>query len=69
MPASKVAYSDPCLLVFTPCCAYDIVFNKRFGLSLGFPSEDKESVCDAEDPGSVPGLGQSPGRSSGYPLQ
>ena len=57
VPASKVAYSDPRLLVFIPCCAYNIVFNIRFGQSLGFPSEDKESTCDAEDPGSVPGSG------------
>ena len=69
MPASQMANGDPCLLVFTPCCAYNIVFNIRFVLSLGFPSEDKESACDAEDPGSIPGSGRSPGRSNGYPLQ
>ena len=29
----------------------------------GFPgnSADKESACNAEDPGSIPGLGRSPG--------
>ena len=39
--------------------------------SLGFPgiSAGKESTCHAEDLGSVPGLGRSPGEEIGYPLQ
>ena len=38
---------------------------------LGFPgsSAGKESVCSAEDPGSVPGSGRSPGEGNSYPLQ
>ena len=38
---------------------------------LGFPgrSEGKESTCNAEDLGSIPGLGRSPGGGHGYPLQ
>ena len=38
---------------------------------LGFPggSAGKESVYDAGDLGSVPGLGRSPGEGKGYPLQ
>ena len=38
---------------------------------LGFPgsSAGKESTCDEEDPGSIPGLGSSPGKGIGYPLQ
>ena len=37
----------------------------------GFPgsSAGKESVCNAGDPGSIPGLGRSPGEGKGYPLQ
>ena len=37
----------------------------------GFPggSESKESACTAQDPGSIPGLGRSPGEENGYPLQ
>ena len=37
----------------------------------GFPdsSVDKESTCDAGDPGSIPGLGRSPGEGKGYPLR
>ena len=28
-----------------------------------------ESACNAGDPGSIPGLGRSPGEGKGYPLQ
>ena len=38
---------------------------------MGFPdsSVGKESACSAGDPGSIPGLGRSPGEGKGYPLQ
>ena len=38
---------------------------------LGFlgGSGGKESACNAGDPGSVPGLGRSPGEGNGYPFQ
>ena len=38
---------------------------------LGFPdcSAGKESACNAEDLGSIPGLRRSPGEGKGYPLQ
>ena len=29
----------------------------------------KESACNAGDPGLIPGLGRSPGKGNGYPLQ
>ena len=29
----------------------------------------KESACSAGDPGSIPGLGQSPGEGNGNPFQ
>ena len=37
----------------------------------GFPggSAGKESACTAGDPGSIPGLGRSPGEGKGCPLQ
>ena len=37
----------------------------------GFPdsSVGKESTCNAGDPGSILGLGRSPGEGVGYPLQ
>ena len=39
--------------------------------SVGFPgsSAGKGSACSAGDPGSIPGLGRSPGKGIGYPLQ
>ena len=40
-------------------------------LIWGFPgdSDGKESACNAEDPGLIPGLGTSPGGGHGNPLQ
>ena len=37
----------------------------------GFPggTDDKESAFNAGDPGSISGLGRSPGEGNGYPLQ
>ena len=32
-------------------------------------SAGKESTCSTGDPGSIPGLGRSPGEGIGYPLQ
>ena len=38
---------------------------------MGFPggSDGKESACKVGDPGSIPGLGRSPGEGNGSPLQ
>ena len=38
---------------------------------MGFPhgSDGKDSACSAGDLGSIPGLGRSPGRGHGNPLQ
>ena len=40
-------------------------------ITKGFPcgSDGKESSCNAEDLGSIPGLGRSPGEGKSYPLQ
>ena len=37
---------------------------------MGIPgvSDSKESTCNAQDPGSIPGMGQSPGGGHGNPL-
>jgi len=37
---------------------------------VGFPgsSTGKESTCNAEDPGLIPGSGRSAGEGIGYPL-
>ena len=38
---------------------------------MGFPggSDVKESACNAQDLGSIPGFGRSPGEGHGNPLQ
>ena len=38
---------------------------------MGFSvsSVGKVSTCNAGDPGSIPGLGRSPGKGIGYPLE
>ena len=38
---------------------------------MSFPggSVDKESACNARDPGSIPGSERSPAEGNGYPLQ
>ena len=40
-------------------------------MSWGFPggSDGKASACSAGDPGSIPGLGRSPGERKGNPVQ
>ena len=46
-------------------------FLKFVSCTEGFPgsSAGKESACNVGDPGSIPGLGRSPGEGEGYPLQ
>ena len=57
-----------CRVDFTPSCLhnYSVLCYLR-----GFPggSDGKESVCNAGDPNSIPGLGRSPGEGNGSPLQ
>ena len=40
-------------------------------VNLGFPggSAGKESSCNMEDLGAIPGFGRCPGEGKGYPLQ
>ena len=42
-------------------------YHKPSGSKFG--SNGKESACNAEDPGAIPGLGRSPGEGNGNPLQ
>ena len=53
-------YTDTHTLMYT--------YTYKYG---GFPgrSDNKESACNAGDPGSIPGSGRSPGEGNGYPLQ
>ena len=43
------------------------MFNEYWGFPGG--SDPKESACNAEDPGSIPGLGRSLREGNGNPLQ
>ena len=47
------------------------IFYYGYVLPYSFPggSDGKASVCNVEDPGSIPGPGRSPGEGSGNPLQ
>ena len=47
------------------------VIKAIYGKPLGFPggSVDKESACNAGDPGLIPRSGRCPGEGIGYPLQ
>ena len=40
-----------------------------FDSDLYKPSDGKESACNVEDLGSIPGLERSPGEGNGNPLQ
>ena len=57
-----------CKIVVTP---NDLSIFLKYGVLMGFPggSEGKESACNSEDLGSIPGLGRSPGGGHGNPLQ
>ena len=69
----KVAQSCP-----TPCDPMDFTVHgilqariSPFSMIRGFPNSSvgKESVCNAGDPGSIPGSGRSTGEGIGYRLQ
>ena len=51
--------------------AYQCQFSNSIILYVGSPGglDSKESACSAEDPGSTPGRGRSPGEGNGHPLQ
>ena len=53
----------------TLCLALFRSLSYFFGCTFPGNSDGKESTCNAEDPGLIPGLGRSPGRVHGNPLQ
>ena len=48
---------------------YDILFVSVWTIVFPGGSDGKESACNVEDPGSIPGLGRSSGERNGNPLQ
>ena len=76
-----VSIYDICILACYICvyvCLYVCVYIYMcvcvnmftYTLCVGFPdsSVGKESAYNVGDPGSIPGLGRSPGEGKGYPL-
>ena len=47
--------------------AFVLVFSDHQGFPGG--PDGKQSACNVGDPGSIPGLGRSPGQGNVYPLQ
>ena len=49
----------------------DTIIIPKLQMGRGFPgsSAGKNSACNAGGPGSIPGLGRSPGEGKGYLLQ
>ena len=45
------------------------LLEENIGITLSGGSDGKVSVYNAGDPGSIPGLGRSPGEGNGNPLQ
>ena len=61
----SVTFEMPSLVI------YPLDFRDFLSCNLGFPggSKVKASAWNAGDPGSIPGLGRSPGEGNGSPLQ
>ena len=67
---SSVQQSDSVVHIYV--CIYTLFFKFCSNMAYkGFPggSDSKESVCSSGDPGSIPGLGRSPGEGNGNWLQ
>ena len=69
LPASQDHPTLPGSLGFLPHVS-GLILPSMLG-GGGFPggSDSKESACNAGDPGSIPGLGRSPGEGNGDPFQ
>ena len=68
-PKRAIAVSRGCLGDATadkPCPA---AVNQGSKYSFPGGSDGKASACNVGDPGSIPGLGRSPGEGNGNPLQ
>ena len=65
------AWANTCITYIFLYKHTHIYININVYIFWGFPcgSAGKESSCNAEDLGLIPGLGRSPGEGKGYPLQ
>ena len=55
-------------VLVSSCCSNKLPQHST-GKGFACGSAGKESDCNAEDLGLIPGLGRSPGEGKGYPLQ
>ena len=62
-------YGRWCLPLLKKKKIYKTLFDQWFYQGFSDSSVGKESVCNAGDPGLIPGLGRSPGEGTGYLLQ
>ena len=62
-------YGERNMETYITICKIDSL--REFAVCLNFPggSDGKVTACNAGDPGSIPGLGRSPGEENGNPLQ
>ena len=60
-------YMYVCIYIYIRVCIYIYIYINKQDFPDG--SEGKASVCNAGDPGSIPGSGRSPGEGNGNPLQ
>ena len=69
-PCSTISWSLPKLMsIESVITTLYLIFCVFLSFSFAHSSVGKESACNAGDPGSIPGLGRSPGEGIGCPLQ
>ena len=68
---SIISSFSGCALGIHPVWNWPSEWHLGSTFTVGFPGglNGKESACNAEDLGSIPGLGRSLGERNGYPLQ
>ena len=64
---SSMTSSKASVLIFRRTFLYEVWVEAKMGFSGS--SASKEYMCNARDPGSIPGLERSPGEGIGYALQ
>ena len=57
-----------CAVVLRTCFLHKVRVNMALWMGFSDGSADKESACNAGDPGSIPGSGRSTGEGIAYPL-
>ena len=69
-PLISLRLFSECIIYFQLLLFFKLYLKEAL-IALFFPggSDGKASVYNAGDPGSIPGLGRSPGEGNGNPLQ